>query len=1298
MHRRLLRVLKMKGKTILMPIITTLMLVLLTGLATAQTTLYDGLIQYFPFDEINGTKLTSNLGMVGYVTNESIFTSEITGIRGTGADLTEPYTRMGFGTLDHSWNEPFTISIWVKKTENVTSYSPIMGSRSGNSGGGFEIIFNNGNLIFNRGSGLGSTHFYTETDWWSKYNDSWVHLIFTFDENNYTSVYLNSELKISEEFPLFPSALERLTIGAVNPIHVVSLQKYFYVDELGLWNRSLNSTEIQNLYGGGNYSDYPFTDVVYGCNHVKAFNFDPDANTDDGSCRYYLLYNFLSYYTFDEINGTTVFDSHGDAHGTVNNETVLSTQAQGIRNTAANLTLISEENANFISFTTPPWNNFRHDEMSFFAWVKLSEIREDRHTILITTSRDMFFYNGIEKRFELYIKDTDVSSRMYALDIDIEEDKWYFVGFTKGEGIRTGVNYFIGDEDGNYVYQVVTSTRIIPSAPFSYNGFGFYRMVSGVRTRPLHGFIDEVSFFREELSYQQIQLLYVEGEYEEYPFHNFSLGCVDSEALNYDPNATEDDGSCLYFPGCMDVFADNYDPIADHEDGSCYYLEIDTCEKLQAMQNNLTENYTLINDVDCSSSVGWDAGQGFLPIGNNTEIFTGNFDGQGYSISNIHISREFGVHGFISFIGENSTIQNINFNQFYICTHHQIPYINYRTGYVSLDNYGTIKNVNISVNMKIAGGCIWNGLHAQLVGGIISSRNYGNITGVVVTGDYHNNNNPTGVIAGQNDGIIKNAYTDIDIGITSLGARNHGGIAGTNNGIIRNSSAHGRFIYFSTSLSASGGGIAVTNNGLIENSYSTGIDLGRGTRGGIVATNTGTGIINNTWSNRSISSSATTGNRGGLVGNNQGIISNSYSFGFVGNATETWGGLIGVNTGTVINSYWDVEASTRNISSGGEPRNTYDLSKQNNFVDWNFNNVWGIIEENSYPYLLSFDVINYIPTSIDIENLPLNIMNYGDWQGAQFLSRSNLHFDSWWINDTTTFNINQSGFLDTNTVLNVGIYLVEVWVNDTLGNEDFITYELNITHRPITIASDNKTKLYGEPDPAFTYTILNGSLAYTDIVTGNLERDLGEQPGFYNITQGSLSINNDYNINFIEGNLEIIDNTPPVFTFIPENETITLSQEWLGAQFNATDNVGISAWWIEELNTTGNFTINQTGFLNWTEPLVIGEYYVEVFVNDTSSNEVSTIYKLRIVSPVTEEPRLPTGMPTDSTIAGIRADPAPREEFVEEPREEEIIEPEPTIPGIPLTTNQIIALGLIALGAYYAIFTNGIKTSQLPRI
>jgi subtilisin family serine protease len=53
---------------------------------------------------------------------------------------------------------------------------------------------------------------------------------------------------------------------------------------------------------------------------------------------------------------------------------------------------------------------------------------------------------------------------------------------------------------------------------------------------------------------------------------NFAYGCTDTAALNYDPNANVNDGSCIQVvSGCMDPIAVNYNPLANFDNGSCQY-------------------------------------------------------------------------------------------------------------------------------------------------------------------------------------------------------------------------------------------------------------------------------------------------------------------------------------------------------------------------------------------------------------------------------------------------------------------------------------------------------------------------------------------------------------------------------------------------------------------------------------------------------------------------------------------------------------------------------------------------------
>ena len=57
------------------------------------------------------------------------------------------------------------------------------------------------------------------------------------------------------------------------------------------------------------------------------------------------------------------------------------------------------------------------------------------------------------------------------------------------------------------------------------------------------------------------------------------LGCTNSDADNYNPGATEDDGSCIIY-GCTDNIAFNYNENANEDDGSCIAVVIGCVDEL----------------------------------------------------------------------------------------------------------------------------------------------------------------------------------------------------------------------------------------------------------------------------------------------------------------------------------------------------------------------------------------------------------------------------------------------------------------------------------------------------------------------------------------------------------------------------------------------------------------------------------------------------------------------------------------------------------------------------------------------
>ena len=72
-------------------------------------------------------------------------------------------------------------------------------------------------------------------------------------------------------------------------------------------------------------------------------------------------------------------------------------------------------------------------------------------------------------------------------------------------------------------------------------------------------------------------------------------------------------------------------------------IDISTCDDLQNINNNLTENYVLTDNVSCANE------NSFTQIGDFNNHFTGNFDGKGFTISDITYSDT--TKNFWEFLG-----------------------------------------------------------------------------------------------------------------------------------------------------------------------------------------------------------------------------------------------------------------------------------------------------------------------------------------------------------------------------------------------------------------------------------------------------------------------------------------------------------------------------------------------------------------------------------------------------------------------------------------------------------------------
>ena len=110
---------------------------------------------------------------------------------------------------------------------------------------------------------------------------------------------------------------------------------------------------------------------------------------------------------------------------------------------------------------------------------------------------------------------------------------------------------------------------------------------------------------------------------------------------------------------------------------------------------------------------------------------------------------------------------------------------------------------------------------------------------------------------------------------------------------------------------------------------------------------------------------------------------------------------------------------------------------------------------------------------------------------------------------------------------NVGTYTITYTsLNDPRYNINFENAKFSISPKHITVKADDKYKEYGEADPIFTISIVEGKLENDDeiesIEVGKMTREDGEGTGEYEIQVGSYSLGGNYIIDFIPGKLNVM--------------------------------------------------------------------------------------------------------------------------------------------------------------------------------
>lgn len=259
-------------------------------------------------------------------------------------------------------------------------------------------------------------------------------------------------------------------------------------------------------------------------------------------------------------------------------------------------------------------------------------------------------------------------------------------------------------------------------------------------------------------------------------------------------------------------------------------------ENLNDGRDALSYNYILKNDIDASGLVDADGNSTYNTIGRGNTAFTGTFDGDGHTI--VGLQAKGGIFGKL---GSGAVVKNINIASSVFNGNN----IGDSVGAVAAENNGgSISGISGYGNtIKGSGGSI-GGLVGKNYGGISNSNDHSTVIageGTVAGGIAGVNGTNAGKDKG---GTIDNVQSNSAVTTAGLSAgqfaSNLGGIVGKNELVlnkynINNVSAHG--ITGKTGNTKTSGGIVGTNEGRISNAYNESIIHGSENIGGVAGKN-----------------------------------------------------------------------------------------------------------------------------------------------------------------------------------------------------------------------------------------------------------------------------------------------------------------------------------------------------------------------------------------------------------------------------------------------------------------------------
>lgn len=356
---------------------------------------------------------------------------------------------------------------------------------------------------------------------------------------------------------------------------------------------------------------------------------------------------------------------------------------------------------------------------------------------------------------------------------------------------------------------------------------------------------------------------------------------------------------------------------------------ISSPEDFVFVRNNLNEKYQLGADIDLS-------GVEFLPVGTAENPFTGNFDGNGFSISNLVIQSAGDYAGFFG-VTSNAKIKGVTLNHVTIIGN---DYVGSLAGYIT----GERKSVSdcVVTDSAVSG--------ANFTGGLIGATDDSStvsstiIQNVKVNASVQATGNKAGGIIGYIKGGIYGCTSEGSL----KGADCTGGIAGqSSGGTLEACSTSGTI----EGAIFTGGLVGMMNGSTLEQCYSLCEIQGTSYVGGLLGESSG-GVVENCFLIGKV-----TGNSyvGGLIGQCTTVtyLIHCYVSAYTLSNDSNVGGLCSKEDNLQIqSSFFDTSVSELDVqatSSAGLL--TAQMRKQETYAGWNFSSIWSIDEDQTYPYL-----------------------------------------------------------------------------------------------------------------------------------------------------------------------------------------------------------------------------------------------------------------------------------------------------------------------------------------------------------